>query len=513
MASYLLGIDYGTGGAKACVIDEDGVILSYDYSEYPIIVNHPGWSEHDAENYWDIACKLIKKCLSIAKLDPRKIKAAAVSSALPCMVMIDGDGNPVNNAYNLMDRRAEKEVVEVREKIGEREVFAISGNRLEDHPSIVNLLWEKRNRPEDFARIRKVLTIEGFINFKLTGAYTLVHQNAVFHGPVYNIREKKYEDGVFGKLGIEKALYPELRFCEEIIGSVSESASLECGLAPGTMVAAGQADFNASCIASGVIAEGDVQMNLGTCGNFGIIHGDTNFIFEMIALGFTVDSKNNYITIPTTTTGGMSLRYLRDAFGQAEQTAAGDLGLDVYDLLNLQAERIKPGSEGLVVLPYLMGERTPIWDTCARGCIFGLSLNHGKGHLIRATMEGVAYALYDSFQVIKKAGRKVNEPIVLHEGGAKSGLWRSIVTDVFGVSTVVTEERTGAPYGDAILAGVASGVFDDYSVGKRHVKYIGLMEPNSENHKMYGDYFSLYKSLYAHLKEDYRTLAALRGNS
>lgn len=510
MSEYLLGIDYGTGGAKACLINEKAEIAGYSFREYPIIQQHPGWSEHDAALYWQIACDQIKQCLNEAGASGADVKGIAVSSALPCLVMVDADGKPINNAYNLMDKRAVAEVEWVKQNIGEDRFFEITGNRLEDHPSLVNLLWERNNRPEDFKRIHKVLTIEGYINFKLTGNYTLVHQNAVFHGAAYNLRQKKYEEKLLQDVGFDPAMYPELKYCDEIIGTVTSEAASETGLAGGIPVCAGQADFNAACIASGVIAEGDVQMNLGTCGNFGIIHSDTDFMYEMIVLGFTVDSRKNYITIPTTTTGGMSIRYLRDTFGKAEQQAADTIGLDVYDLLNLQAEKVPLGSGGLVVLPFLMGERTPIWDVHARGCIFGLSLNHTKGHIIRATMEGVAYALYDSFKLIKEAGRKVNEPIVMHEGGAKSQLWRKIITDVFNVPTVLTKARTGAPYGDAILAGVAVGMFDNFEVGKEKVEYVQPMEPDAKNHERYMDYYHLYKNIYNHVKPDYKELARLR---
>jgi xylulokinase len=164
----------------------------------------------------------------------------------------------------------------------------------------------------------------------------------------------------------------------------------------------------------------------------------------------------------------------------------------------------------LVVLPYLMGERTPIWDVNARGTVFGLSLNHTRGHLIRAMMESVAYALYDSFQLIAATGQKINTPIVLNEGGAKSILWRHIITDVFNIPTVLVKRRTGAPYGDALLAGVATGIFKDFSVSKGWTEYIDRLEPDAANHALYMEYFKVYKSLYQHIKEDFKSLAKLR---
>ncbi len=512
MADYLLGLDYGTGGAKGCLIDTEGRVVGYAFQEYPIISPHPGWSEHDPVRYWQIACEICRSCLAQARIRPEEVKGLAVSSALPGMVMVDALGDPINNAYNLMDRRATAEVQYVKETIGEERVFQVTGNRLDDHPSLVNLLWERNNRPDSYRRIHKILTLEGYLVSKLTGAFTLAHQNAVFFGVAYNLVEKRFEEDLLASLEIDPSFLPELRFSRELVGEVTREAAAETGLAAGTPVAAGQGDFNAACLASGVTEEGDIQSNLGTCGNFGVIHKKPQFLFEMIALGFTVGEPNAYITIPTTTTGGMSIRFLRDTISQLEVETERALGVDAYDLLNLQAAKVPPGSEGLLMLPFLMGERTPIWDVYARGCLFGLSLHHTKGHFVRAAMEGVAYAMYDSFRLIQQSAMKVNFPIVMHEGGAKSRLWRQIITDVFNTPTVLTKRRTGAPFGDAILAGVATGLFPDYSMCKEWAEHVDLMEPDPDHHRIYMEYFQLYKDLYQHVKDDYRALARLRGS-
>jgi xylulokinase len=263
-------------------------------------------------------------------------------------------------------------------------------------------------------------------------------------------------------------------------------------------------------VGAGAIEHGDVQMNLGTCGNFGVIHRDTDFLPSMIACAYTTDSAHTYVTIPTTMTGGQLIRYMRDNFYRAEMAAEPATGVDTYDVINEEAAVVPAGSEGLVVLPYLMGERTPIWDVHARGAIFGLSLNHTRGHVVRAMMESVAYALYDSYRLIVDTGRKLNTPIVLNEGGAKSVLWRRIITDVLDVETVLVKRRTGAPYGDAILAGVAAGVFADFHVAREWTEFVEPMEPDEATHTLYMDYFEVYKNLYNHVKSDYRDLAGLR---
>ncbi len=509
MSRYLLGIDYGTGGAKACIINDEADVLSYAYREYPIIVHKPGWSEHDPKLYWEIACDIIQECMAKAGVDQKDIIGIGTSSALPCLVMVDNKNEPVNMAYNLMDRRAVEEVDWLKNNIGEDRIFDITGNRLEDHPSIVNLLWEKQNRPESYKRVFKALTIDGFIRMKLTGKYTVSYSNATFLG-AYDIRKNEFDKKLLNEIGLDIGIMPDVYVCEEIIGEVTPQAALETGLKETTAVAAGQVDFNAGCIGGGIINEGEINMNLGTCGNFGIIHKDANFMKSMLACAFTVGSNSTYITIPTTTTGGQALRYLRDNFSQVEIEMEKLIGKSAYAFLDIEAESVGIGSEGLVILPYLMGERTPLWDTDARGVIFGLSLNHSKAHVVRAMMESVAYALYDSFRIIKESGKKLEFPIVLNEGGARSIIWRRIITDVFNVPTVVVKSRVGAPFGDAILAGVSTGIFNDYSISKEKTVYIERMEPEQKNHEIYMEYFSIFKKLYMHLKDDFKELALVR---
>ncbi|NLY89990.1 MAG: FGGY-family carbohydrate kinase [Firmicutes bacterium] len=511
MGGYLLGIDYGTGGAKACITDTELNVLAYAFREYPIIISKPGWSEHDPVLYWTLTCELIRECLQKAGISPREILGIGTSSALPCLVMVDANHQPINLAYNLMDRRATKEVEWLKEHVGAGRIFALTGNRLEDHPTIVNLLWEKNNRPEAYGRIYKALTIDGFIRLKLTAQATTNYSTAAFYGVAYDIVRNQFDHNLLAEIGIDPALLPDNYPCAAIVGTVTGKAAEETGLVPGIPVAAGQADACAGWVGGGAIEEGDLQMNLGTCGNFGVIHRDTDFMETMIVCPYTVDPEHTYVTIPTTTTGGQLMRYLRDKFSDLERAMEKlTPSLNAYDYLNLEAEGIPPGSEGLLVLPYLMGERTPLWDADARGVVFGLSLSHGKAHLIRAMMESVAYALYHSFTLIKARGKKINYPIVLNEGGAKSKLWRRIITDVFNIPTVLVKQRVGAPYGDAILAGVATGVFADYSIAKEKAEYIEEMEPVKANHERYMEFFELYLKLYQHLKEDFKELAKLR---
>lgn len=512
MARRLLGIDFGTGGAKASVIDgDDGEVLSYAFREYPISHPKPGWSEHDAENYWSVACGLIQEVLRSSQSSPAAIVGVAVSSALPSMVLVDRAGEPVAAALNLMDRRAVDEVDLVRELIGETVIESVNANRIEDHPSLVNLLWFKRHRPEVYGKVHKVLTIDGFVASRLTGRFTVNTCAAVFYGVAYDIRRLSFRQDILEQLGVPREVLPDLCDGTEVIGQVTGHASQSTGLSAGTPVVGGQVDCNAGWLAGGAIEAGDMQLNLGTCGVLGVVHRQTEFLaspagLRMVNIPYTTSPSDTYAAVAVTTTGGQVLRYLRDTFATAETELERKLDVSAYDLITLQAGRVPPGSEGLLALPYLMGERSPIWDASARGTLVGLSLHHGRGHVFRAFMEGVAYALYDSFSVLRDSGLDTSGTLVCNEGGAKSDLWRGIITDVLGVPTELLESRAGAPLGDAILAGVGVGVFKSFEIARERAIYRGRLEPNPRNHDVYMEYFALYKSVYAHLREDFRGL-------
>ncbi len=506
------GLDFGTGGAKACVIDDQGAVRGYAFAELELHHAHPGWSEHEAASYWPLACRLLQQAIAQTGAPASEIKGVAVSSAMPCLVLVDAQGEPLARAYNLMDRRAHAQVAQLYDRLGQDRVFDSIGNRLEDHPTIVNLMWEAQHRPELLARAAAALTIDGYITMRLTGARTVHRSGAGFYG-CYDLRRGDWDRELLAQAGVDERLLPRLCTCTEIVGEVTAAASAASGLAPGTPVAAGQVDCNAGWIGAGATQVGDMQSNLGTVGNFGVVHQSASFVFSdvgrlMINVPYTVE--NCLVTIPTTMTGGQSIRYLKEAFGQHEVELERTTGLSAYDQLNAAAEQAPPGSEGLLVLPFLMGERTPLWDVNARGVIFGLSLNHGKGHLVRATMEAVAYAMYDSFRLIRQSGLAINLPLVLNEGGAVSRLWRQIIADVFDVPIVLVQRREGAPFGDALLAGVATGRLPGLDIARRWTTYVEPIEPDPARHRLYEEHYGLYKQLYEHLKDDFRALAALR---
>lgn len=514
MSAVLLGIDFGTGGAKACLLDDQGVVLGYAYREYPIFHPHPGWSEHDAETYWQVTCELIAEVLRDTGCLGSDIAGIALSSALPSMVLVDESGRVIAPALNLMDRRALEEVHIAQDALGADLIESLTANRIEDHPSIVNLLWFKRHQPDLFSSAYKALTIDGFIASRLTGRYTVNRSGAVFYGVVFDIRAGEFRLDLLERLGLDPEILPELCDCSQLIGSVTSTASAATGLAPDTPVLGGQVDCNAGWIAGGATSPGDMQLNLGTCGVLGVVHRSMDYLahpdgLQMVNIPYTTSPLDTFSAVAVTTTGGQTLRYLRDTFGDRERDAERLQGVSAYELMTLQAKDVPPGSEGLIVLPYFMGERSPLWDATARGVVFGLSLHHTRGHFFRAFMEGVAYALYYSYSTLMQTGLQPTYPLIFNEGGSQSEVWRRIITDMLGIPTARLCGVGGAPLGDAILAGVGVGVFPDFSVAREWARYDDHLEPIDGNHARYLEYFAVYKGLYDDLRTRFQELHGL----
>lgn len=510
MSNFFVGIDIGCGGAKACIIDDQGKVIGYGFKEHKITVSNGTWSETDPNEYWGNIYNIIKTIITSNNIDSNQIRGVSVSSAVPAIVMVDHDGNIINKAYNFLDTRAADVINDLKMQIGAQRCFDISAFDIDEQSIITSMLWEKENRPDDYAKIEKVLSPDGYVTFCLTGRMVANYSVATFYGAVFDIIKKEFSLQMCDEIGIDPKLLPDVFPCEEIIGTVTKEAARLTGLAEGTQVIAGTVDAFAGWLAGGATEEGETQINLGTAAVLGVVTCRPKFLKNTFNCIYPVNSRNNYVIFGSTTTGGYVLRHLRNNFSEYEKFIENNSEYDAYDLLNLQAERTNPGADCMISLPHFMGARTPAFNRDARGVVFGWSMNHTKGHLIRSMMEGVAFSAYRQYVGMMENGIVTKGPIVMNEGGAKSRLWRRIFTDVFGQPTVMLKNRTGAPYGNAILAGVSTGYLPDFSVAKKWAEYVDYMEPNVKTHEMYMELFQLYNSIYDHIQDDYATLAILR---
>ncbi len=511
MPDYLIGSDVGTGGTKSAVIDIDGNILGQHFIEYPLITNELGYAEHDPQWYWNAVADTMKKAISDSKVNPKNIRGASISALSPACILVDKDLEPLQLAHIWMDRRATSQCEWLRQNIGEDRIFNLTGNIIDPYFAITKLMWERDNRPDLYKRTYKLQTAADYPAMKLTGKAVTDYSNASLISIAFDVRKKTWDEKLLKEIGIDIDKLPDVYPCEEIIGYVTKEAALRTGLVEGTPVAAGTVDCNAAWVATGAIENGDASIVMGTAGIIGIVHTKDSFTRDMITIVHTANSRSAYTTISAQLCGGL-FRYYRDTYAIAEQNAARDTGLDTYDIMNLEADRIKPGCDGLIVLPYFQGERTPIWDPYVRGMVFGLSFNHTRGHFIRAIMEGAGYAFRHNYNLIKNSGIKITLPLVMSEGGAKSKLWRQIVCDMLEAPGVFTSNSSGAPFGNAVLAGVATGVFKDFSVVKKWVEIVDRTEPVAKNTELYKKYFKIFTELYNRNKDLYLDLAKIREN-
>lgn len=512
MAKFLIGCDIGTSSAKAVLMDLEGSILASHYVEYKTHTPRTGWLEHDPEDYWRVFRECMQSILAQSRIDPRDVAGIGVSACSPCCVLVDRDGNSLGQSQIWMDRRAVKECQQVREIYDDEAIFRLTANPLDPHSGAIKLLWEKRHQPDRYARAYKMLNPANFINMRLTGEFVTDYSNASLVGIVFDITERRWRLDMAERLGIDPDKFSRLAPCNEVIGEVTHWAAEECGLAPGTPVVAGTVDCNAAWLGNGCTQPGDASLVMGTAGALGVVHDTPKFTRNLTTIVHTADSEHLYTTLAGTSCCGGLLRYLRDCFNAEEAQNLAEGGGDIYLRYGEEAAGIPVGSDGLIVLPYLAGERTPLWNPIARGLVFGLSLSHTRGHWVRAMMEGGIYAVYHCVRLMRESGLEISEPMLVSEGGAKSPLWRQIASDVMNVELSYMKEAKGAPTGDAINAGVGVGIIKSYDFAKGMIHTDQVHHPDADRHERYDKYFELYRKLYEDNRENYSLLHALRND-
>jgi len=514
MGDYLVGCDVGTGGTKAVVMATDGTILGTHFIEYPLITTkgpnekYPGAkAEHDPDWYWNAVADTIRVSIEQSKVNPKDIKGVSISALSPACILVDKDLQPLQNAHIWMDRRATAECDWLKKNVGEERVFKLSANPIDPYYATTKLMWEKNNRPELYKKTYKFQTAADYPCMRLTGKAVTDYSNASLIGIAFDAVNRKWDTGLIEEIGLDPAKFPDAYPCDEVIGEVTKEAAKRTGLAAGTPVVAGTVDCNAAWVAGGAVDAGDTSLVMGTAGVLGVVHEEPTFTKDMIMIVHTADSRTKYTTLAALVSCGALIRYFRDNFGQLEMTAEQMTGRDAYVMLNDEARDVPPGSNGLIVLPYFMGERTPIWDTHARGVLFGLSLDHGRGHLVRALMEGAGYGLLHNFELMRESGVKMKFPMILSEGGANSPMWRQIIADILNVECAFALSSKGAPVGNAVAAGVGVGIYKNYDMVKDWVELGEHSVPNPENTARYRKLYEIYRDLYPALKEYYVNLA------
>ena len=502
---YLLGVDIGTYESKGVITDQAGTVIAQAATPHGLDIPRPGWAEHDADAvWWSDFRLLVNRLLGQSGLPATSIAAVGCSGIGPDLLPLDDAGRPLRPAilYGI-DTRATAEIAELEGRIGLDRILEVGGNGLSSQSVGPKILWLARHEPEVFRRTRHILTATGYLVYRLTGRAWIDHYTAATFAPLYNIRRLAWEPALCEGI-VDPALLPVLAWSGQLAGAITPEAAALTGLAPGTPVVVGTTDASAEALSVGVTQPGELMLMYGT--TMFLIHVVNQLIVDPRVWAGVYLSPDRWALAAGMATSGALTRWFRDQFADLERQAEADGGPNAYAVLSDAASVVPPGSQGLVVLPYFSGERTPLNDPLARGVVAGLTLAHTKAHVYRALLEGVAYGLAHNLEAIAQSGAATTRAVAVG-GGVKSRLWLQIISDVTGVEQIVPAQTIGAAYGDAFLAGLGVGLFDSLDDVKTWVRPALVVRPDPAAHAVYQSYYHVYRELYPASQEQLHALA------
>jgi xylulokinase len=498
-----MGIDSGTSGVKAIVINEKGELLGVGYKECDLITPRPLWVEQDPRDWW-AACEFAIKTAVAKSGRGMDIEAIGLTGQMLGNTMLDENLEPIGNCMIWLDQRATEERDFIEAQLDVDTMLGITANYNLTGYWAPKLLWIKKNRPDVFDKTRMVLFPKDYLKLILTGEPTVEVTDAS-GSFLMDMAKRDWSDKMFEICGLPKDIVPKKIYesCD-VVGYLRESLAKDLGLKPGIPVVGGGGDQPAGGIGNGVYKEGVVSATIGTSG---VVYAATSKVIadkqRRAALCFCHSAPQTWSLFGCTLAAGGSFKWLRDTmFSDAKQTHSAQ-GKDVYELMTGMAAQARPASEGLTFLPYLNGERTPYPDENARGVFFGLSYRHGLNEICRSVMEGVTYSLRDTIEILREFDVEVNE-VRASGGGAKSALWRQMQADIYNASVVTTNLEEGPSAGAAIMAAVGAGAYAN--VGEACdsiVKVVSRTEPLEKNVGLYEEFYQTYRALYPILKDTY----------
>jgi len=454
MQRYVLGIDVGTGGTRAVIVDDCGTaIASATENHAPFASPQIGWAEQHPDDWWRAAKIAVRGALISAKLSGDQIRCIGFSGQMHGAVMLDAAGAVVRPAIIWCDVRTNEQCALLNREIGAARLIELTCNPALANFTLTKLMWVRDHESENWRRVRAVMLPKDYVRFKLTGerATDVADASGTL---LLDVAHRKWSSEILQAVDLSWALLPSLHESLDVCGKISAAGAEATGLAAGAPVVAGAGDQAAGAVGLGIVAPGAVSATIGTSGVVFAAMDRPALDPKGRLHTFCHAMPNRWHVMGVTQAAGLSLRWLRDCF--APESADGT-GL-AYDALTAEAEKIAPGSDGLLWAPYLMGERTPHLDPDARGALIGITASHTRGHVTRAILEGVAFSLKDTFTIFSELHIPVNR-IRLGGGGAKSRLWRQIQADVYGHEVEIVGAEEGAAYGAALLAAVGAGIW------------------------------------------------------
>ncbi len=493
---YWIGLDIGTGATRALVVDAQGkIIAAYSAPHADVRMDKPLWAEQDPDDWWRASQEAIRGALKEAGAHGSQIHGVGFSGQMHGLVMLDAGGKVIRPSLIWCDQRSQAQVDAIHQKVGRDRVVSFTANPALTGFTLPKLLWVRDNDPRSYERLRTVLVPKDYVRYKLCGTLAQDVSDASGTG-VFDVANRSWSFSMISELGLDRAWWPEVFESSAIAGKITREAAEATGLAEGTPVAAGAGDQAASAVGNGIVETGIASCTLGTSGVVFAHMDEPAYDAAGRVHTFCHAVPGKWHVMGVTQGAGLSLQWFRNTLASGVS----------YDSLMEEAATAEAGCDGLFWLPYLMGERTPYLDAVARGGWIGLTARHKRADLVRSVIEGVSYSQRDCLDVILDLGAEV-KLVRASGGGARSGLWRQILADVFALRVATLESQEGSAYGAALLGMVATGAFAGVPEAcAATVKEVSNVDPRARESAAYGRRHEIYKTLYPTLKTTFPLL-------
>jgi len=486
---FILAHDIGTSGTKTSLVRPDGVVETSHSTPHGTRVPQPGWAEQDPADWWEGVCKNTRAVFDQRPELKGRIAAIGVSGQMMGLVSVDANGDVLRPSMIHSDCRAVEECRALADSVGAEALYRRTGNILDPRSSLCKILWMKNNEPGVLRRTARIVQSKDYIVGRMVGSFDTTDMSDASHAQFIDITRKAYIDDVFGELGIDAGKFPELHPSTDVVGKLTKAGAEELGLPEGVPVVAGGGDGACASVGAGAVGPGDTYCCIGT----------TAWISAAVAEPF-IDEKRRIFSILALDGESCGLYGTIQCAGRSVEWVLDLLGEDGFDRFDELLNSVEPGSDGLIFLPYLEGERSPIFDSNARGVFFGITPEHGREHFVRATIEGVSFALRSVLDVIRES--QSVSALRLIGGGGQSTVWQQLLADVceVNVQMLSTQSADATSLGAAIAAGVGVGMFADLAEGVRTIAVTDQRPPDLSRSALYAKQYEIYGSLYPCLK-------------
>ncbi|TDV13932.1 FGGY-family carbohydrate kinase [Paraburkholderia caballeronis] len=503
---YVIGVDIGTQSTKALLVDRNGAIVAQHASSYQPDTPRPLWAEQQASVWLDAVTACIAQVTAHAKeqgIAAASIKAVCISSLYGGSgIPVGADMAPLYPCLIWMDRRATAEVEWVRSRVDMDRLRAITGNGVDSYYGYTKMLWLRGNEPDVWAATRFFLPPNAYVIYRLTGEVAVDHCSAGNIGGVYDIARRGWSGEMLDTLGIERTKMPQrLVDSTDVVGTLLPQAAQRLGLDAGTAIVAGGIDAAVATFAAGVTQTGQHVAMIGTSMCWGYVNQHVDASHGLVAMPHVFNGQTDLYVFGGASTAGASVAWFRDQFCRDQiEAAKATSHRDAHRLLEDAAARVPAGSDGVMFLPYLMGERSPVWDAKASGAFVGLNLFDTRAHLYRAVLEGVAFALQHNIEAGRKGAERLDERLIVVGGAAHSDLWMQIIADVTGYPVYTIEQDVEAAMGAALLAALGAGLVSRETAQRGWITLVERATPDASRRALYAERFGIYADLYPALR-------------